>query len=53
MRYDFPSAIPELPVSNVDTAAAYYERCLGFRKDWGGEERRNRAGLPRALAECF
>ena len=35
---EFPSAVPEIPVSNVDEAAGYYERCLGFSRDWGGDE---------------
>src|SRR5262249_29994635 len=30
--------VPEIPVSNVDKAAAYYEHCLGFHNDWGGED---------------
>jgi predicted lactoylglutathione lyase len=38
MKQDFPGAVPEIPVSNVDEAAAYYENCLGFSKDWGGED---------------
>jgi hypothetical protein len=31
----FPSAAPEIPVSDVTSAALYYERCLGFHWDWG------------------
>ena len=31
----FPSAAPEIPVSDVTTAALYYEKCLGFHWDWG------------------
>lgn len=31
----FPSAAPEMPVSDVTKAALYYERCLGFHWDWG------------------
>ena len=31
-------AVPEVPVSNVDEAAAYYVHVLGFRLDWGGDE---------------
>src|SRR5437867_1555307 len=27
----FPGAVPEIPVSDVDTAAAYYKNQLGFR----------------------
>jgi hypothetical protein len=37
MSDEFPGAVPEIPVRNVDEAAAYYETCLGFRKDWGGD----------------
>jgi predicted lactoylglutathione lyase len=38
MKQAFPAAVPEIPVANVDEAAAYYESCLGFTKDWGGED---------------
>jgi len=38
MNEEFPNAVPEIPVNNVDEAAAYYENCLGFLKDWGGED---------------
>jgi hypothetical protein len=31
----FPQAVPEIPVSNVDKAAAYYVNVLGFSADWG------------------
>jgi len=31
----FPCAVPEIPVSNVDKAAAYYRDHLGFTIDWG------------------
>jgi uncharacterized glyoxalase superfamily protein PhnB len=34
----FPSAVPQMPVSNVARAAAYYEKCLGFHWDWGVED---------------
>ena len=34
----FPTAVPELPVSNVDKAAEYYVSVLGFRLDWGNDE---------------
>jgi len=37
MNEAFPSAVPEIRVSNVARAAVYYERCLGFRWDWGVE----------------
>jgi uncharacterized glyoxalase superfamily protein PhnB len=38
MKSQFPAAVPEIPVSNVDLAAEYYVSKLGFRLDWGGEE---------------
>jgi predicted lactoylglutathione lyase len=34
----FPPAVPEIPVSDIRKAAAYYENNLGFTLDWGGEE---------------
>lgn len=38
MPSEFPAAVPEIPVRNVDEAAAYYRDVLGFSFDWGGEE---------------
>jgi len=38
MTSAFPGAVPEIPVGNVDKAAAYYTTRLGFRVDWGGED---------------
>jgi len=35
---DFPGAVPEIPVADVDRAAAYYKNQLGFTVDWGGED---------------
>ena len=34
----FPQAVPEIPVTNVDTAADYYVRVLGFSYDWGDDD---------------
>ena len=34
---DFPGAVPEIPVSNLSRAGAYYQKCLGFHWDWGVE----------------
>lgn len=33
-----PMAVPEIPVANVDEAAAYYVNVLGFDFDWGDDE---------------
>ena len=38
MKSDFPGAVPEIPVKDVDEAAAYYKNKLSFSVDWGGEE---------------
>ena len=38
MRSTFPGAVPEIPVSDIQKAAAYYESNLGFTVDWGGDE---------------
>ena len=35
---DFPPAVPEIPVGDIDSAGAYYRDQLGFTIDWGGEE---------------
>jgi uncharacterized glyoxalase superfamily protein PhnB len=38
MKSAFPVAVPEIPVKDINEAAAYYESHLGFTLDWGGEE---------------
>jgi predicted lactoylglutathione lyase len=38
MKSAFPGAVPEIPVSHIEKAAAYYETRLGFTLDWGSEE---------------
>src|SRR5688572_27257395 len=38
MKSTFPSSVPEIPVSDINTAAAYYQNNLGFTLDWRGEE---------------
>jgi hypothetical protein len=38
MKSKFPGAVPEIPVRDINEAAAYYESNLGFTVDWGGEE---------------
>ena len=37
MKHNFPGAVPEIPVSDINRAAAYYEGNLGFSIDWGNE----------------
>ena len=38
MEHDFPGAVPEIPVSDINTAAAYYKDQLGFSIDWGSDD---------------
>jgi predicted lactoylglutathione lyase len=51
MKLRFPGAVPEVPVSNVDEAAAYYE-ALGFTKDWG-DDAGGIAGVSRGECRMF
>ena len=52
MKSKFPGAVPEIPVRNVATAAAYYEDCLGFTLDWGDEEL-GLAGISKGSCRLF
>lgn len=38
MRHEFPAAVPEIPVTDMNAALDYYHRKLGFDIDWGGAE---------------
>ena len=38
MKDEFPGAVPEIPVTDMDRALEYYERKLGFEIDWGGAD---------------
>ena len=38
MKSKFPGPVPEIPVRDINQAAAYYQRNLGFTLDWGGEQ---------------
>lgn len=38
MHRTFPSAVPEIPVSDMAAALDYYQKCLGFNVDWGGKD---------------
>lgn len=52
MALEIPGAVPELPVGDVDKAAAYYRDVLGFNVDWGGEEG-GIAGISREHCRIF
>jgi predicted lactoylglutathione lyase len=38
MPTNFPQAVPEIPVNNVDRAAEYYVSVFGFSFDWGNDD---------------
>ena len=38
MKHEFPAAVPEIPVTDMNAALDYYQVQLGFSVDWGGAE---------------
>jgi hypothetical protein len=38
MKSELSGPVPETPVRDIATAAAYYQNNLGFTLDWNGEE---------------
>jgi predicted lactoylglutathione lyase len=52
MEHEFPGAVPEIPVDNVDQAATYYVKNLGFRLDWR-DEGGGIAGISRGHCRMF
>jgi hypothetical protein len=53
MKHEFPCAIPEILVNDVNTAAAYYVSYLGFNLDWGGEAGGGIAGVSKGHCRMF
>jgi uncharacterized glyoxalase superfamily protein PhnB len=52
MKSKFPGAVPEIPVSNIDEALAYYQSKLGFNVDFGAGEL-GLAGISRGDCRMF
>jgi uncharacterized glyoxalase superfamily protein PhnB len=52
MKSEFPGAVPEIPVSDIATAIAYYQRSLGFTLDWQ-EEELGLAGISKGHCRMF
>ncbi len=52
MRSEFPTAVPEIPVSDIAAAVTYYRDCLGFTLDWGGEDL-GLAGISKGRCRMF
>jgi uncharacterized glyoxalase superfamily protein PhnB len=48
----FPAAVPEVPVTSIDKAVAYYVDVLGFSLDWG-DEQGGIAGISRGSCRLF
>ena len=38
MNFEFPAAVPEIPVTDMNAALDYYASKLGFNIDWGGAD---------------
>lgn len=52
MKSEFPAAVPEIPVAEIDHAVRYYQTSLGFTLDWGGPEL-GLAGISRGNCRLF
>jgi predicted lactoylglutathione lyase len=52
MNSAFPSAVPEVPVANIDDAVRYYQDSLGFKLDWGSQDL-GLAGISRGECRIF
>lgn len=48
---EFPAAVPEIPVSDLQAALAYYTASLGFNVDW--VEKMGLAGISRGACRIF
>lgn len=51
MKSEFPAAVPEIPLTDMNAALDYYQAKLGFSVDWGGADG-GIAGISKATAEC-
>ena len=38
MKHEFPAAVPEIPVTDMNAALDYYQANLSFTVDWGGAD---------------
>jgi uncharacterized glyoxalase superfamily protein PhnB len=52
MTSNFPGAVPEIPVTEIADAVAYYQQRLGFSLDWCDEEL-GLAGISRGDCRIF
>ena len=52
MKSEFPAAVPEIPVTDMNAALDYYHAKLGFNIDWGGAEG-GIAGISKGAGRMF
>ena len=52
MKNEFPAAVPEIPVTDMNAALDYYRSKLGFNIDWGGVDR-GIAGISKGHCRMF
>jgi len=52
MKHEFPGAVPEIPVSDMNEALDYYRGKLGFNLDWGGADE-GIAGISKGHCRIF
>jgi len=52
MKSEFPSAVPEIPVKNINDAVTYYQSNLGFTLDWS-ENELGLAGISKGNCRMF
>ena len=52
IKKEFPGAVPEIPVRQIDEAVEYYQTKLDFTLDWGSEEL-GLAGLSKGNCRIF
>ena len=53
MKHEFPAAVPEIPVDDIELAAAYYVGSLGFNFDWGTKEGGGITGISKGDCRLF
>jgi uncharacterized glyoxalase superfamily protein PhnB len=53
MKAEFPWAVPEIPVSDIDLALEYYSTRLGFDVDWGAAGKDGIAGISKGNCRLF
>ncbi|HVE72190.1 MAG TPA: glyoxalase superfamily protein [Thermoanaerobaculia bacterium] len=53
MKAEFPAAVPEIPVSDLDAALEYYKTRLGFDIDWNNSDGGGIAGISQGNCRMF